>query len=240
MKTICGSGREKEVPPEETQSLHQLTRGAFAKRAIRAGEVLTRDDVFFAMPCNEGQTTAGEFSDSMVASCDYAEKAPLTESRVRGPVEVMREAIHDAKGMLKEAGIEIGSQFEVELSHHHGPHQFRRFGAVIINLLNREYCKKLIVVLPGQHHPGHYHKVKEETFHVLHGELDLLLEGRVRHLHPGDLQVIERGQTHEFRSEKGCIIEEISTTHIPKDSHYKDRGIAARDPMARKTIVEAW
>jgi N-acetylneuraminate synthase len=240
MREICGTSREKEIPAEETRSLHQLTRGTFARRRIRAGEALSRDDVFFAMPCGEGQTTSGEFSDDMVASVDYEEGAPLAESRTRGPVEVMREAIHDAKGMLKEAGIEIGSQFEVELSHHHGPQQFRRFGAVIINLLNREYCKKLIVVLPGQHHPGHYHKVKEETFHVLHGELDLLLEGRVRHLGPGDMQLIERGQTHEFRSEGGCIIEEISTTHIPKDSHYKDRGIAARDPMARKTVVEAW
>jgi N-acetylneuraminate synthase len=159
---------------------------------------------------------------------------------VRGPVEVMREAIHDAKGMLQEAGIEIGSQFEVELSHHHGPQQFRRFGAVIINLLNREYCKKLIVVLPGQHHPGHSHKVKEETFHVLYGELDLHLDGRTRKLLPGDLQLIERGQTHEFSSDTGCIFEEISTTHVPKDSHYEDRRIAARDPMARKTLVEAW
>ena len=145
----------------------------------------------------------------------------------------MREAIHDAKGMLQEAGIEIGSQFEIELSHHHGPQQFRRFGAVIINLLNREYCKKLIVVLPGQHHPGHFHKVKEETFHVLHGELDLYLDGHVRHLVAG------RHAAHRARARptssarrRGCIFEEISTTHVPKDSHYKDRRIASSDPMA--------
>jgi quercetin dioxygenase-like cupin family protein len=240
MKEIVGSAREKTITPEEIRSLHQLTRGAFAKRPIRAGEALNADDVFFAMPCGEGQTTSGEFQDAMVASRDYEPNEPLTEGRVRGPVEVMREAIHDAKGMLQEAGIEIGSQFEVELSHHHGPQQFRRFGAVIINLLNREYCKKLIVVLPGQHHPGHFHKVKEETFHVLHGELDVHLDGRVRHLVPGDMQLIERGQTHEFSSDTGCIFEEISTTHVPKDSHYQDRRIAARDPMARKTLVEAW
>jgi sialic acid synthase SpsE/quercetin dioxygenase-like cupin family protein len=240
MKEICGTGDDKSIPPEETQSLHQLTRGAFAKRAIQKGEPLTRDDVFFAMPCGEGQTTSGEFADTMTASRNYAENEPLTESRSRGPVEVMREAIHDAKGMLKEAGIEIGTQFEIELSHHHGPQQFRRFGAVIINLLNREYCKKLIVVLPGQHHPCHFHKVKEETFQVLYGELDLFLDGNVRHLSPGDMQLIERGQPHEFRSERGCIFEEISTTHVAKDSHYKDGHIAARDPMARKTVVEAW
>jgi N-acetylneuraminate synthase len=240
MREICGSGGEKRIPPEEVQSLHQLTRGTFARRALRKGELIGRGDVFFAMPCGEGQTTSGEFAETMVASRDYAENEPLSESRVRGPVEVMREAIHDAKGMLQEAGIEIGSEFEVELSHHHGPQQFRRFGAVIINLLNRAYCKKLLVVLPGQHHPGHFHKEKEETFHVLWGELDLFLDGKPRHLAAGDLQLIEPGQLHEFRSEGGCIVEEISTTHLPRDSHYKDRLIAGRDPMERKTLVEAW
>ena len=94
---------------------------------------------------------------------------------------------------------------------------------MIINVLNRAYCKKLLVVLPGQHHPGHFHKEKEETFHVLWGELDLYLDGKLVHLGPGDMQLIERGQLHEFRSEGGCIVEEISTTHVPKDSHYKDR-----------------
>jgi N-acetylneuraminate synthase len=240
MREICGTAREKSIPSEEIRCLHQLTRGAFARRAIRAGEALGREDVFFAMPCGEGQTTSGEFAEGMTASRDYEEGEALVESRVRGPVEVMREAIHDAKGILQEAGIAVGSSFEIELSHHMGPQQFRRFGAVIINLVNREYCKKLIVVLPGQHHPGHYHKVKEETFHVLYGELELLLDGRLRHLGPGDMQVIDRGQTHEFRSEGGCVIEEISTTHVPKDSHYKDRRIASSDPMVRKTLVEAW
>ena len=240
MRVICGKGGEKRIPPEEVQSLHQLTRGCFVRRPVRQGETVARDDVFFAMPCGEGQTTSGEFAETMVASRDYALNAPLTESRVRGPVEVMREAIHDAKGMLQEAGIAIGSEFEVELSHHHGPQQFRRFGAVIINLLNRAYCKKLLVVLPGQHHPGHFHKEKEETFHVLWGELDLYLDGRLVHLGAGDMQLIERGQLHEFRSEAGCIVEEISTTHVPKDSHYQDRLIAGRDPMERKTLVEAW
>ena len=240
VREICGAGTDKSIPPEEIQSLHQLTRGTFAKREIKKGDTLTRDDVFFAMPCGEGQTTSGEFAEEMVASRDYKANESLTESRVRGSVEVMREAIHDAKGMLKEAGIEIGSQFDIELSHHYGPQQFRRFGAVIINLINREYCKKLLVILPGQHHPGHFHKVKEETFHVLHGELDLYLEGRVRHLSRGDMQLVERGQNHEFRSDRGCILEEISTTHVPKDSFYKDRAVASRDPMTRKTVVDTW
>ncbi len=112
---------------------------------------------------------------------------------------------------------------------------------MIINLLNREYCKKLIVVLPGQHHPGHFHKVKEETFHVLHGELDLYLDGQ--RAPPGRRATCSSSSAARPTSSaprRGCIFEEISTTHVPKDSHYKDRRIAASDPIVRKTMVEAW
>src|SRR5262249_11949484 len=92
MRDICGTSREKSIPPEEVQSLHQLTRGAFARAKIAKGETLTREKVFFAMPCGEGQTTSGEYLETMTASRDYAENEPLTESRTRGQVEVMREA----------------------------------------------------------------------------------------------------------------------------------------------------
>ena len=34
--------------------------------------------------------------------------------------------------------------------------------------------------------------------------------------------LISRGVDHKFRSDGGCVIEEISTTHIPGDSIYKD------------------
>ena len=63
--------------------------------------------------------------------------------------------------MLYEANIYLGDTFEAELSHHYGMKHFRQFGAVIISIVNREYCKKLIAVLPGQQHPDHMHKVKE-------------------------------------------------------------------------------
>ena len=32
----------------------------------------------------------------------------------------------------------------LEISHHYGLHRFREFGAVIIDCVNRDYCKKLI------------------------------------------------------------------------------------------------
>jgi hypothetical protein len=49
-------------------------------------------------------------------------------------------------------------------------------GAVLINVINRAYAKKVLVQLPGQTHPLHFHKLKEETFLVLWGELISELE----------------------------------------------------------------
>ena len=39
---------------------------------------------------------------------------------------------------------------DFEISHHYGIQRFHEFGATIINFVNREYCKKLIVMVPGQ------------------------------------------------------------------------------------------
>ena len=36
-------------------------RGVFAKKAIKKGEKLTRDKVFFAMPLHEGQLVSGDW-----------------------------------------------------------------------------------------------------------------------------------------------------------------------------------
>ena len=101
-------------------------------------------------------------------------KDRIYETRAASLTSDTRSIIHDVKGMLYEAKIVVGPQFELELLHHYGLEHFRHYGATIINVINREYCKKLIVVLPGQQHPSHYHKVKEETFQVLSGILPLL------------------------------------------------------------------
>src|SRR5262249_27692119 len=81
---------------------HRPPGGAWPRARTARAEPLPRERVFLAMPCGGGQTTSGEYLESMTASRDYAENEPLTESRTRGQVEVMREAIHDAKGMLRE------------------------------------------------------------------------------------------------------------------------------------------
>ncbi|MGB8454205.1 MAG: N-acetylneuraminate synthase family protein [Anaerocolumna sp.] len=241
-KTICRTKKEndKYVSQEEIDSLHSLMRGVYLKRQVKKGNPIMQDDVFFAMPLHEKQMTSGEFTEGIEARSDYDINEPLMEKKKITDIGLVRSVVHDAKGMLYEAGIALGKEFEVELSHHYGMKHFRQTGAIIISIINREYCKKLLVILPGQKHPVHMHKVKEETFQLLYGDLTVNIEGKDIFLKQGDIQTVLREERHSFMSTKGAIFEEISTTHIKNDSYYDDPIVRALDPIERKTILKKW
>lgn len=241
-RKMCMTKKEndKYVSQEEIDSLNSLMRGVYAKREIKQGEELSREDVFFAMPCHDKQMNSGEFYEGMIASRDYGLNEEIHEKKKITEINLVRSVIHDAKGMLYEAGIALGNEFEVELSHHYGMQHFRQTGAIIISVINREYCKKLLIVLPGQKHPVHAHKEKEETFQLLYGDLEINIDGRERTMKPGDIQTVLRGEKHSFTSVKGAIFEEVSTTHIKSDSYYEDPKISRLDPIERKTILRKW
>ena len=113
-------------------------------------------------------------------------------------------------------------------------------GIAMVTCVNRTYCKKLIIQMPGQRHPSHYNKRKEETFHVLHGTLEMEIEGRRRMLFPGDLLLVQQGVWHEFWTATGVIFEEISTQHYNDDSFYEDKEINRTPREKRKTVVNQW
>ena len=241
-KKMC-QGYERHVTQTEIDSLLSLKRGVYAKKDIRKGKVIRKEDVFFAMPCADGQTNSGEFGEyrsTLVASKNYKKNEPVSERKKPDLISSVRGIVHDAKGMIYEARIEFGDDFEVELSHHYGIEHFRQTGALIVNIINREYCKKLVVVLPGQKHPNHRHKIKEETFQLLWGDMEVVLNDRKLSLKPGDKVLVERGAWHSFSSRNGAIFEEVSTTHVKGDSYYEDPKISSLDPMDRKTLLESW
>jgi sialic acid synthase SpsE/mannose-6-phosphate isomerase-like protein (cupin superfamily) len=228
---------------EEDSSLSSLSRGVYLRRCIRAGTPLTRDDVFFAMPIQPGQLKSSQWKSGFSAERDYAAMEMLPQSilpQTTSKKDLIYQAIHAVKGMLNLAHISVNYDSSVELSHHYGLETFTRTGAVIIDCINREYCKKIIVMLPGQTHPNHYHMRKEETFQVLAGELHVNIEGRPRIIQAGDTSLIPRGIWHSFTAPKGVIFEEISTTHFNDDSYYADKSINAKPRDERKTRLINW
>ena len=94
---ICGSDEDKQIPEKETNDIQSLQRGVYAARPIKKGAALTPADVYFAMPCQEGQTTSGQFGAyraRFVATRDYAPDACITETGQEDSYSVFRNYIH--------------------------------------------------------------------------------------------------------------------------------------------------
>lgn len=240
---LCGEKGERIISEKEKADLRSLMRGAYAQKDISQGSVINRADIFFAMPLEENQLTSSQWREGMIADRAYRAGEPLGASlsqRRAAKKDVVYSVIHAVKGMLNEARIPIGHEFSVELSHHYGLDNFHKTGCVIIDCVNREYAKKLIIQLPGQSHPVHYHKGKDETFQVLSGALEADIEGKKKILYPGDTLWVPRGVWHGFRTDTGVIFEEVSTTHSNNDSFYIDRALARSPRDNRKTYLVNW
>lgn len=239
-----GEALRPPVSDEEKESLLSLRRGVYARRQVKAGSTVGADDVYFAMPCGDGQLSSGQFKGGIVTQEDLAPDQPLCLSGLEIPhnpdQQLLFTAIHTIKAMLNEARVVLNTDFEAEFSHHYGLAKFKDWGATIISCVNRSYCKKLVIQTPGQRHPSHYHKRKEETFQVLHGILEVIIDGRRRTLHPGDTLLLQQGVWHEFWTDTGVIFEEISTTHYNDDSFYEDKEINRLQRADRKTVVNHW
>jgi len=152
--------------------------------------------------------------------------------------EAVLAIVDSVKALLKSGNVVVPGKGDLEISHHYGLENFPRFGLTMITVVNRAYCKKLLVMLPGQTHPEQHHKQKEETFVVLHGEMTLKLDGVARVVRPGDVVTVERGVRHEFHTTAGVVFEEISSTHIRDDSFYTDPAVGAN--ADRKTHLTYW
>ena len=233
-------GRDKVFNLTESSTLLTLKRGVFASKNIKKGTILKADDVFFAMPCEKNQLDSGKFGKvrtRYIASKNYKTNEAIFEDTVLDQYHIIREIVHDIQAILRKNKIVLNENMSAEISHHYGIKHFKQTGLFIVNVINVEYCKKILVMLPGQTHPEQFHKKKKETFHVLKGSLNLKLNGIEKKLQQGDVIAIESGVKHMFYTDNECIIEEISSTHFRNDSFYLDDKINSMDPLARKTII---
>jgi mannose-6-phosphate isomerase-like protein (cupin superfamily) len=105
-------------------------------------------------------------------------------------------------------------------------------------IINRDYCKKILVLFPGQSNPEHYHKIKEETFFCLYGSAEVTVEGKITVLRPGDVLTIPVLKKHKIMAADGVILEELSTTSEPSDSYYTDETIT--NNLKRKSSLTLW
>lgn len=250
-KKILGTtkfNQEKITFREEIKTLNSLDRGLVSKKSIVKGDrLILGKNVNLMFPLEKEQISAANFKNLYTfARFNIKKGEPILEKQCELDKKIAKEYqirsfVHEAKAMLNYANIKIKDKFDMEISHHHGISNFRKTGCFLLNLINKQYAKKILILLPNQKHPLHFHKIKEESFIILFGTL-LLKDGkRSFNLNEGDVIHLKKNSWHNFiAGANGCIFEEISTTSLKNDSFYKSNKINTQKLEQRKTFINRW
>ena len=246
MSTVIDSVLDVEACMEgrssvEKESLKALKRGAYLNKSLEEGAVLTEDDIYYSMPVQKWQMDASHLRELLNRRLAISKPAdsPIYVDDLEPETDsiLLFDIVTKVKSLLQECSIHLSGKETCEISAHYGIKNFFKIGALIIDKINRDYCKKLIVVLAGQHHPTHHHIQKEEAFELLHGDCELVLNGKAIKMELGKPVVIYRGVDHSFSSKNGCVVEEVSTTHVVGDSVYADSIINTLPVSDRKIKI---
>ena len=106
-----------------------------------------------------------------------------------------------------------------------GLDDFARTGLIefwIANELTAGYCGKYLFVFNGQSCPEHAHRVKHETFFLMHGQVRMTIDGEARTLAPGALQPVPPGTRHSFTGLGAALLLEVSQPCIVADNYFSD------------------
>jgi len=226
----------------EKQTLLKLKRGVYLKNSVNKGDTVSEADFYYALPVQDNQFDVSSIDEIVgtVVKNDLYKDSPLCKKDIKILLntDILEHIKDQTLRLLKDANVTLCGKENVELSAHYGLKRYNKTGALIIDKINREYCKKIIVLLPEQDHPTHHHIKKEEAFELLYGDCELTLNGKPIDMKVGDAIVISRGVKHSFKSKNGCVIEEVSTTHLSGDSVYDDPVINSLKISDRKIKIK--
>jgi quercetin dioxygenase-like cupin family protein len=209
---------------------------------LQKGQKIKEDDIFLAMPNVNGQLVAHNISkySDLIAERDIKKNEPLMTDSIQVKelrVQVLN-IVDKLRKILKDSRIALPPYVDIEISHHYGIEKFDECGAVMVKVINRAYSKMLLVMFPEQSYPSHHHIQKDESYHLLFGDLTVEVDGQKQALKSGDVISINRGIEHSFTTKSGAVIEEIATTYIKGDSVYADKTI--NENPNRKILLTFW
>jgi mannose-6-phosphate isomerase-like protein (cupin superfamily) len=180
-----------------------------------------------------------KYTEYMTVSAIEKNGAVMAENvKANDRQQKVLDIVHDVRALIKKSKVQVPGECELEISHHYGIDKFRESGLTAITVVNREYCKRLMVVLPGQKHPEQWHNQKDETYHILYGDVTVDLGGTQTVHKSNDIVTIPHGIKHSFWTKHGTVIEEVSSAYAQSDSWYTDEAIMANPN--RKTFVTYW
>jgi quercetin dioxygenase-like cupin family protein len=84
---------------------------------------------------------------------------------------------------------------------------------------NEKYCGKILQVNEGYQCSYHFHKLKDETFYILEGMIEIVVNGENQIMREGDTLRLPPNTRHTFYAVKNSKILEVSTQHFENDSY---------------------
>jgi N-acetylneuraminate synthase len=242
-KQIIGDKEYFKNREQEVETLNNLGRGVYLKNDIKKNQYLTKDLIYLAFPNLNGQLSVSKYKKELKVKKNLFSNQPIMlKDIIAKKIDnktILKHHLHKVRAILNYSKVSLGNSLDLEISHHYGPEKISNYGCVLINCINRKYCKKILVLTERQRHPLHYHKRKEETFHIIFGTLYSKLNGKLNILKPGDKLLVKPRIKHEFWAGKeGCVFEEVSTTSYTDDSFYLDKIIKNKTRDQRKTTIK--
>lgn len=237
---ICGQQNKREYFSEkQLKDLKQLKRGVFLKGDVIKGQIIGRDNVYYAFPSCQNQILANDMSKYVKYKINnnIAKDSPLMslQSEKIDKKEKILNIVKTVKNIIQKSGIIIPQEIELQISHHYGIDNFFQYGLTMFTIVNEDYCKKYLILLPNQSHPQQYHNKKQQTFFIIYGTAQIFLDGKLINANKGDIVTVLPKVKHMIKTSTGCIIQEISSIHFKDDSFYTSE--VNKD---RKTIVKYW
>lgn len=231
-RSMCSISEIEKVNSEQKNSLIHLKRGVFYNPEANR-------NIFFAIPKKEGQLDVSDVDHDFVCKDKLVlNSALIKDSHGIGQDltlnSVAEKLLFRVNELLNAKNVRLPGEFELELSHHYGIENFDKTGVIILNILNKSYCKKYLVFLGGQNHPEHYHE-REESLKLISGRVDISIEGKLDEMVVDNYYHVPSNKKHHFVSHEDSILEEISTFDHGKGSIYTDQSITERGIESRKT-----
>jgi ABC-type sugar transport system, auxiliary component len=136
------------------------------------------------------------------------------------------QAIARIQGVLNDWGLKLPGD---PMPMHFGLHDFDNIGETefwIVNDTQNNYCGKFLFMFNGQRCPLHYHNIKDETFFIVRGDVEMEVDGKTSVLHPGEVFKMAPGMNHTFRAVGGpALVLEVSLPSLQGDNIFADKRI---------------
>ncbi|MBS3117694.1 D-glycero-beta-D-manno-heptose-7-phosphate kinase [Candidatus Woesearchaeota archaeon] len=104
---------------------------------------------------------------------------------------------------------------------------------------NGKYCGKKMLIKEDYYCSYHKHKIKDETFYVFDGDIEIIKDGSYSRVSGGGVVHIAPDQYHSFRALKDTIFFEFSTQHLDEDSYRITKSGKGSHEQWKREIKEA-